>query len=270
MKKIAFIGAGSMAEAVFAGLVNKKFVNPEQIYVSNKENEARLREIEETYGVIGTTDKQAVMKDADIVFLAMKPYDLESSLLELRDYVEDDQLFISVIAGKSTSFIQKVLEKDVAVIRSMPNTSATIGLSATAIAKGAFASEEDIALTEKIFSSIGTVSVVEEEQIHIVTGISGSGPAYVYYLVEAMQIAAEEEGLESETARQLISQTIIGAGKMLQERTESAATLRKNVTSPNGTTAAGIEKLQEHDVKQAVIDCVKSATRRSKELGQEQ
>src|SRR5699024_11826435 len=117
----------------------------------------------------------------------------------------------------------------------MPNTSAMIGYSATAIAKGTFATDEHLALTKKMFEAIGTVSIVEEDKMHAVTGISGSGPAYVYYLAEAMESAAEKEGLDKETAKELITQTIIGAGNMLKSRPESASTIRKNVTSPNGT-----------------------------------
>src|SRR5690625_4172934 len=128
----------------------------------------------------------------------------------------------------------------------MPNTSATICYSATAITKGAFATDADITLARRLFEAIGTVSVVEEEQMHIVTGISGSGPAYIYYLVEAMLQAAKEEGLDEQTAKQLITQTVIGAGNMLQQRAESVTVLRENVTSPNGTTAAGIKTLGDY------------------------
>lgn len=270
MNKIAFIGAGSMAEAVFAGLIQTNFIDKQQIYVSNKENEARLEEIRQKYGVNGTTNKKEAIKDADIVFLAMKPHDMEHALIEIKDYVETDQLFISVIAGKSTSFIQEVLGKEVAVIRSMPNTSATIGQSATAIAKGAFATDQDIQIAEKIFASIGTVTVVEEEEMHIVTAISGSGPAYMYYIVEAMEKAAMEAGLTKETAQQLIAQTLIGAGNMLQQSELSPSQLRINVTSPNGTTAAGLEALQAYKVDEGFIACVHRAKERSEQLGKEQ
>lgn len=269
MEKISFVGAGSMAEAVIAGIVHKKVLKSNQVYVINKENKERLAFLHEEYGVKGSTSRKEVIEGADIIVIATKPHDVNIALKDIATFVTAGQLIISVVAGVSTEAIAKSIGKNVPVIRTMPNTSATIGYSATAICKGEFATEKHIAQANEIFEAIGTVSVVEEEQMHVVTGISGSGPAYIYYLVEAMEQAAKEEGLDEQTAKQLITQTIIGAGNMLQERTESPATLRENVTSPNGTTAAGIATLQQHNFKKAVIECVKSATRRSEELGEE-
>lgn len=267
VKKVAFVGAGSMAEAIMAGMVNKEFLSSEQIFVTNKENEDRLKELATKYDVKTSQDKVTVLRDADIVMFATKPYDLESAINDVKEYVTENQLIISVIAGISTDFIKGKIGKDVAVIRSMPNTSATIGYSATAIAKGQFATDKDIALAEALFAAIGTVSVVEEDQMHIVTGISGSGPAYLYYLVEAMEQAAMDHGLDQVTAKQLITQTVIGAGHMLEQATEPVATLRENVTSPNGTTAAGLDTLMSYDFAKAVESCVANATKRSRELG---
>lgn len=269
MKKVSFVGAGAMAEAVIAGIVDNQVLQQNQIYVMNKNNKERLQQLHEQYGVIGNSDKEVVIKDADIIVIATKPYDIDRALQDIASFINPNQLIISVIAGVSTEAIVKSVGKDVPVIRTMPNTSATIGYSATAICKGEFATEEHINQARELFEAIGTVSVIAEEQMHVVTGISGSGPAYIYYLVEAMEQAAKDEGLDEKTAKQLITQTIIGAGNMLQERTESPMTLRENVTSPNGTTAAGIETLQQHNFKEAVMECVKSATRRSEELGKE-
>lgn len=269
VKKVAFIGAGSMAEAIMAGMVNTKFLSSEQIFVTNKENGDRLKELQSQYNIVATQDKVETMKDADIVIFATKPYDLESAIEDVKEFVTKDQLFISVIAGISTDFITSKIGQEVAVVRSMPNTSATIGYSATAITKGAFATDADITLARRLFEAIGTVSVVEEEQMHIVTGISGSGPAYIYYLVEAMEKAAIDNGLDVETAKQLITQTVIGAGHMLEKSTIPVANLRENVTSPNGTTAAGLETLENYDFSKAVETCVTNATKRSKELGSE-
>jgi len=270
VKKIAFIGAGSMAEAIIAGMVNKNVLESEKIFVANKENEARLEELKAKYNIIGNTNKEEVIQDADVIFFATKPYDMESAILDTKEYIQPHHLVISVVAGVSTDFITDRIGKKVAVIRSMPNTSATIGYSATAITKGKFATDNHVSLAEKLFKAIGAVSVVEEDKMHIVTGISGSGPAYVYYLVEAMEKAALEEGLDEETAKQLITQTIIGAGNMLKNAKEPVSVLRENVTSPNGTTAAGIRTLGAYNFQEAVVNCVKSATNRSRELGEEQ
>ena len=269
VKKVSFIGAGSMAEAIIEGMVNTNFLNSNQIYVANKENEARLEELREKYNVIGNTNKESVLKDADIVVFATKPHDMENAIIDAKEYIYPNQLIISVVAGVSTEFIANKIGMDVPVIRSMPNTSAAIGHSATAITKGKHATDKHLTLAKKLFEAIGTVSIVEEEKMHIVTGISGSGPAYIYYLVEAMEKAAEEEGLDRETAKQLITQTIIGAGQMLKHSQAPVAVLRENVTSPNGTTAAGLKTLGEYNFQDAVVHCVKSATKRSMELGAE-
>lgn len=269
MVKISFVGAGSMAEAVISGMIDQELYSKDHIYVMNKKNKARLQELENVYGVVTSQDKEEVISKADIVVLATKPHDIEVALQDIAPYLDEDQLIISMLAGVSTEAIVQHVGKNIPVIRTMPNTSAMIGYSATAICKGKFANERHLAQTKELFEAIGTVSVVEEDQMHIVTGISGSGPAYVYYLVEAMEEAAMDEGLDQETAQQLIIQTIVGSGKMLKEREESAQQLRENVTSPNGTTAAGLASLKEKGFKEAVIACVKSATRRSEELGKE-
>lgn len=269
VKKVAFIGAGSMAEAIIAGLINTNYLAKDQIFVANKENEERLEGLRTAYGIQCTNNKEAVIRDADVVFIATKPYDMEDALKDASTYITENQLVVSVVAGVSTAFIAKIIVKDVAIIRSMPNTSATIGYSATAIAKGELATEAHMQLAEELFEAIGSVSVVEEAQMHAVTGISGSGPAYVYYLVEAMEKAAAKEGLDAQTAKQLITQTIIGAGNMLKQREESAGVLRENVTSPNGTTAAGLQTLKDFHFQEAVEACVASAAKRSAELGKE-
>ena len=269
VKKIAFIGAGSMAEAIIAGMINTNFLKSDQIYVANRENQTRLKELETLYQVVTDTDKERVIDGADAVVFATKPHDMESAVADAGRFINEDQAVISVVAGVSTDFILKNLNKDIAVIRSMPNTSATIGYSATAITKGKFATDQELELAKKLFEAIGTVSVVDEANMHAVTGISGSGPAYVYYMVEAMENAAEQAGLDKETAKQLITQTIIGAGNMLKKRSEPADELRKNVTSPNGTTAAGIQTLEEHQFLKAVEACVANAAKRSYELGKE-
>lgn len=148
----------------------------------------------------------------------------------------------------------------------MPNTSATVRSSTTAIAKGSFVTEKDIDIVKKLFQAIGSVSIVKEEQMHAITALSGSGPAYIYYLAEALEKAAIKEGLDPETAHNLTVQTIIGAGQMLQNTPESTEQLRHKVTSPNGTTAAGIETLQEYNFAEAIEKCVQNAMKRSEKL----
>ena len=266
-KKIAFVGAGSMAEAIISGIVKSGILKKEQILVTNKSNRDRLENIKRKYDVQCILDKEMVITEAEIVILATKPYDLKESIESIKKFIQPNQLVFSVIAGISTDYITTLIESNNPVVRAMPNTSATIGYSATAISAGKYACEAHLREAEELFATIGTTAIVAEEDMHTITGISGSGPAYIYYLVEAMEKAALEEGLDKHTAMELITQTVRGAGQMLKETGESAEVLRKKITSPAGTTEAGIETLNKYDFEKTVMECVKSARNRSEELG---
>ncbi|KPB03812.1 pyrroline-5-carboxylate reductase [Bacillus sp. CHD6a] len=267
--KIAFIGAGSMAEAIMAGLLKQEICTKEDITVTNKQDQQRLENLENKYGVATLENKETVVKDADVIFLAMKPKDAKDGIQAIKSYVTKEQLIVSVLAGISTEVIQDLFEQELRVIRSMPNTSAAIGLSATAIAKGSYATENDLELVQSLFSAIGLCTIVEEDQLHAVTGVSGSGPAYIYYIAEAMEKAALAQGLDMDVAKKLVSQTLIGAAHMLQETDKDAEVLRKEVTSPGGTTQRGISLLDERKVSEAFESCIEGATERSREMGEE-
>ncbi|MDY0394735.1 pyrroline-5-carboxylate reductase [Virgibacillus halophilus] len=229
--KIAFIGAGSMAEAIISGILEMGVCSNEQILVTNKENEDRLAYLKGTYHVQTGQSKDNIMQDAAIVVLATKPYDIKQAIMGIKPFVKPNQLIISVVAGISTDFISTLLDKKVAVVRAMPNTSASIGMSATALAAGEFALTADMQRAKKLFETIGTAEIVAEADMHAVTAVSGSGPAYIYYLVEAMEKAAVRAGLPEKVAKQLIVQTVLGAGEMLQKTGESADMLREKITS---------------------------------------
>lgn len=265
-KRICFIGAGSMAEALISGLVSKKLLPALQIYARNRGNLERINELVDRYG-IAALGKEEAIRTADIIVLAVKPKDVATAIENIRPLTRPDQLFISVLAGTSTDYISNLLGHTAAVIRTMPNTSAAISMSATALAPGKYATEEDMMLATAIFEAVGIVEVVKEDELHAVTGLSGSGPAYVYYLVEAMEEAGRDIGLEPDVARRLILQTIIGAANMLLQQNAEPAVLRRNVTSPNGTTAAGIEVLEKYDFQEALRACIRRATERSEEMG---
>ena len=267
--KIAFIGAGSMAEAIIAGLVKQEICDRENIVVTNKQDNSRLEMLAAKYGVITTEEKYMAVKYADVIFLAMKPKDARDGILSIQQFVSSSQLIVSLLAGISSDVIQQLFHQDMRVIRSMPNTSAAIGLSATAIAKGKFATNEDLELVHSIFSAIGLCTIVEEEQLHAVTGVSGSGPAYIYYIAEAMEKAALAQGLDKDVAKKLVSQTLIGAAHMLQETNKGAEVLRAEVTSPGGTTQRGISLLNDLKVSEAFETCIAGATKRSREMGEE-
>jgi pyrroline-5-carboxylate reductase len=269
LKNITFIGAGAMAEAIISGLVAENIIEAKNIVVTNKSNEARLAYLSETYGITGTRSVQDAMTAADVVILAVKPKDILATMQSIQAYITTEMLLISVAAGVHTASLEGIAAKKVAIIRAMPNTSAAVGKSATAICTNAYASFEQREAAITLFETVGTVAVVEENQLDAVTGLSGSGPAYVYYLVEAMEKVAQDLGLNADTAKQLILQTMLGAAEMLQHSTKSPATLRQEVTSPGGTTEAGLKVLQAHQVGDAFISCIEEATAQSKRMGKQ-
>ncbi|WP_339250436.1 pyrroline-5-carboxylate reductase [Sporosarcina sp. FSL W8-0480] len=266
MGKIVFVGAGSMAEAIIAGIVDCGVMSPDDIYVMNKSDDERLHYMQQTYGVSILCPERKALHEADLVVLATKPKDIYQAMKDIVDELNEKSAVLSVIAGVPISTIEKGLGKR-PIARSMPNTSATIGKSATGVS---WNSAIDAQLQDRIvelLSSIGIVKQVNEDQLHAVTALSGSGPAYVYYMVEALEEAAVEEGLSKEVARELVIQTFVGAAAMLKQKGEEPALLRKNVTSPNGTTEAGIKALERNSFKRIIAECVHSAEIRSRELG---
>ncbi|WP_066060759.1 pyrroline-5-carboxylate reductase [Neobacillus soli] len=267
MKKIAIIGAGSMAEAFISGILENDLIDRKNIWVTNNANQQRLNNLEERYGVQSTYDSNAFFEGADIVMLAMKPKDAATAIQSIRDYLTKQMLIVSVLAGVSMNTIETLAEKPLSLARSMPNTSAAVGKSATAIAVNERVSTEQLEITKKLFGTVGLARFVEEEQLDAVTGLSGSGPAYIYYLIEAMEKSAVEVGLEKQMASELIVQTLLGAAEMVKNSSKSSEELRREVTSPGGTTEAGIRVLEENNVQQAFISCIKAATAQSKKMG---
>jgi pyrroline-5-carboxylate reductase len=267
MKKIAFIGAGSMAEAFISGILENSLIDRKSVWVTNNSNEERLKRISDTYGVRTTYDLNELFAGADIVILTMKPKDAATAIQSIREYLTEKMLVVSVLAGVSISTIETLARLPIAVVRAMPNTSAAVGKSATAVAVNQRVTPQQIELMKNLFGTVGLTTFVEEEQLDAVTGLSGSGPAYIYYLIEAMEKSAVEVGLDKEMASELIVQTLIGAAEMVKNSTKSSEQLRKDVTSPGGTTEAGVKVLEEHQVQQAFISCIKAATAQSKKMG---
>ncbi|MFC5699948.1 pyrroline-5-carboxylate reductase [Cohnella faecalis] len=267
---IYFYGAGSMAEAIFRGLVEGKLTAPERITVSNRQNAERLRELESRYGVIGAGDdtaKQRGLKEADVVVLGMKPKDAAAAIRSLAPLLRPDQLIVSVIAGLPIATIEQLLGGKRPIARTMPNTSSTIGLGATGISFSDSVTSTHRELTLAMFDAVGMTSVVEEPLIEAVNGVSGSGPAYVYYLMEAMIQAGVELGLTPEAARDLTIQTVRGASEMVRLTGEDPAELRRKVTSPNGTTQAAIETLESFSFQEGMNKAIVRCAERARELG---
>ncbi|MDQ6418180.1 pyrroline-5-carboxylate reductase [Paenibacillus sp. LHD-117] len=267
---ICFYGAGSMAEAIARGLIHQQLVTPDRISMLNRSNAERLEELNDKYGIQtvlqGETNEDYLRK-ADIIFLAMKPKDAAEAIAAIRPLVSPKQLIVSVIAGISIHSMELLLGGHFPIVRTMPNTSSTIGLGATGISYSQTVTPQQRAIAEAMFRSIGINAVVDEPLQESVTGISGSGPAYVYYFMEAMMKAAEEMGLEAGMARELVVQTVLGAAEMVKTTGEDPETLRRKVTSPNGTTQAAIELMAQNGFSETVIRGAKRSAERAGEIG---
>ncbi|TCN25984.1 pyrroline-5-carboxylate reductase [Mesobacillus foraminis] len=265
-KKIAFLGAGSMAEAMIAGIVDSGLISPSQVIVTNKSNSQRLDELKRKYGIKGLHRNDIPFDEMDLIILAMKPKDAENVLTSLKHELNQDHLILSVLAGISTSFMENHLPSGQQVIRVMPNTSSMIGESATAMSPGTHTTQNNTKLAKELLECIGKVFMITEDQMDIFTGLAGSGPAYFYYLMEHMEQAGVEGSLDMETTREIIAQTVLGAARMIMEQYEDPGVLRENVTSPNGTTAAGLDALSRNGGGKAIAAAVLSAAKRSREI----
>ncbi|RLQ95505.1 pyrroline-5-carboxylate reductase [Falsibacillus albus] len=265
-KTIAFIGAGSMAEAMISGIVHSELMPKDQVIATNRSNEERLEEIRNKYGIKAMPKDKLEFEDVDIFILAMKPKDIDIALDSIKDKVNENQLIVSVLAGISTEYMEKQLPENQPVVRVMPNTSSMLQESATAISTGKYVAMDHVLEMKELLACIGEVYVIDEEQMDIFTGIAGSGPAYFYYLMEHMEKAGQAGGLDKELARKIGAQTILGAAKMMLEQEDTPAELRKKVTSPNGTTAAGLEALKNFGGGEAITEAVKGAAKRSEEI----
>ncbi|MHA6483942.1 pyrroline-5-carboxylate reductase [Paenibacillus sp. strain BS8-2] len=268
--KICFFGAGSMAEAIARGLIHRELISPDRISMLNRTNSERLTELNGKYGITtilqGETNEH-YLANADIVFLAMKPKDAAVAIAAIAPLLSPNQLIVSVIAGLSIRSIELLLGGKQAIVRTMPNTSSTIGLGATGISYSESVTAQQRTIAETMFQSIGINAVVEESLQESITGISGSGPAYVYYFMESMLQAATELGLQPDMARDLVVQTVLGAAEMVRQTGEEPAELRRKVTSPNGTTQAAIELMSERGMRESIIAGAKRSAERAGEIG---
>jgi pyrroline-5-carboxylate reductase len=268
-RNITFIGAGSMAEAMISGLINKEGISPEQITAANHTNIERRLELIDKYEINAVSFEDVTLNNTDVIILAVKPKQAELVLQQLKPNLQDHHIVLSVLAGISTGYIEEIISKELPVIRVMPNTSSMIGESITGISAGKYVNDSHLDLAQELSEAIGKVKVISEKHMDVFTGIAGSGPAYFYYLLEHMEEVAVEKGLDRKLARDIAAQTLYGASKMVIETNDSPADLRKKVTSPNGTTAAGLLALDENGGGKAIEAAVENAAERSKTLREE-
>lgn len=262
-QRIAILGAGVMGETLLAAILSQG--HPVGDLVISEKRDDRAAELRETYGVEVTGNAEAVA-GADTILVVVKPQDVPSLLTEIAATVDPSSTVVSLAAGILIDTLEAALPAGVAVIRAMPNTPALVGEGMFGISPGTTCSGDQLAEVSALLESGGKVVVVDESLQDAVTAVSGSGPAYVFYLAEAMIAGGVEAGLDDATARTLAAQTLVGAAKLLAESEETADELRRRVTSPNGTTAAAIATFDDNGVKDALIAGVKAAAERSAEL----
>ena len=265
-ENIGFIGGGQMAEALIKGIIQAGLVKAEQIYVVDPVEE-RCDFLRDQYGINVSARSDSVLK-AEIIILAVKPQIMETVLADIRDKVGQGHLFISIAAGITLAFLEKGLAgTDSRVVRVMPNTPALVLAGASGISPGKHAAAADMRIAGGIFDAIGQSVVMAESYLDAVTGLSGSGPAYVFSFIEALVDAGLKVGLPRNDAETLALQTVYGSVKLAMEKREHPASLRAMVTSPGGTTIAGLHKLEKAGFQGIIMDAVEAATIRSRELG---
>lgn len=265
-KCLGFIGGGNMAEAMIRGLLKARLLGPQEILASDVTAE-RLTYLQQTFGIRTSRDNAEVAGKADIVLFAVKPQIMSPVLDGLLDVITEEKLLISIAAGISTRLIAEKFPGKVRVIRVMPNTPALVLEAASALAPGAAATPEDLELAKRLFAAVGKVVVVEETLMDAVTGLSGSGPAYIFLIIDALSDAGVKVGLSRKVAQLLAAQTVLGAARMVLETHKHPGELKDMVTSPGGTAIAGLHTLEAGGLRTTLINAVEAATRRSMELG---
>ncbi|MBX9655350.1 pyrroline-5-carboxylate reductase [bacterium] len=263
---IGFLGCGKMAQALARGFVRSGVVKPADIIGSDLFEPAR-KALRDEIGAAVTTSNLEVCQKASVLILAVKPQSIGTLLQEIASAVNDKHLIVSIVTGISTSKLSELLGAERRIVRVMPNTPCLVGEAASGIAAGAKATKQDAELVEKLFQSVGVAHRVSEPLLDAVTGLSGSGPAYIYQVIEAMSDGGVKAGLARDVATALAAQTVLGAAKMVLETGIHPGALKDMVTSPAGTTIAGLAILEQRAVRSAFIDAVDAASRRARELG---
>lgn len=263
-RKLAVIGAGRLGEAIIAGAIRAGLYAASDI-IATVRREDRARELRDRYDVNVTMQNPAAVASSSVVILALKPQTMLGDVSQCRPVFTADHTIISVAAGIRTASLEAILGS-VRIVRAMPNTPVMVHAGMTALARGAHASDTDVAVATQIFAAVGEVVEVDEDQLDAVTAVSGSGPAYLFLFAEALVEAAVDQGLPADVATKLVGQMLHGSGKMLAGSGDAAA-LREQVTSPGGTTAAAIDVFEQANLRAIVSAAVQAAHERSRELG---
>lgn len=262
-----FIGTGNMGEALISGMIKAKFINPNKIMAFDVD-EKRINAIMKNYKIKKAKDNLQLSSQCNPIILCVKPQSLKEVIEEISENLDGSKLVVSIAAGVPLYAIESYARKQLRMIRVMPNIAVTVREGATAISPGGLANEEDIKLVEGIFNCVGKTITVDESLMDAVTGLSGSGPAYIFLVIEALIEAGIYLGMSRNQSSILTTQTVLGSIRLLLESGEHPAILREKVTSPGGTTAVGLYKLEQGGLRKTIIEAVIAATQRAKEIGE--
>jgi pyrroline-5-carboxylate reductase len=267
--EIGVIGGGNAAEGIVHGVLRQNLLFSDRIFVADPQ-EARRRVFERRFGVAVTTDNRQVVQESYIILLAVKPQIYKQVISGIADLIDAEHVVVSIMAGVSTASIEALFaDRPVRVVRVMPNLALHVGSGMSGVYPGRHATEADLLRVQRVFDAGGkSVHIADEALMDAVTAVSGTGPAYYYFLTEALIEAAKRAGLPEPYANLLSRQTALGAAQMMLESADDPATLREKVTSPGGTTAAAVDYLRNHDVFEHFVNAVLAAFERSRELGQ--
>lgn len=266
-KKWGFIGCGNMARAVMGSMLGAHVAAPEQITASDI-SEASLADARRALGIVTTTNNREAAERSDTIFIAVKPQMMQYAIASIADVVADDKLIISFVAGQSMETIERAFGKRVKLIRLMPNTPALVSAGMTAACRNDLVSDEELELVMSLLRKFGLAEVVSEKMMDVVTGLSGSGPAYVFMFIEALADGAVREGMPRAQAYTFAAQTVMGSAKMVLDTGRHPGDLKDMVCSPAGTTIEGVAALEQDGFRGAAMRAVSEATRRSRELGE--
>ncbi|HDI52151.1 pyrroline-5-carboxylate reductase [candidate division KSB1 bacterium] len=266
-KRIAIIGSGNMGKALLGGILKAKLTPPENI-IATDVHPGHLEKVEQQWKVKTTTNNVEAVKFADVIILCIKPQTIREVLEEIKVALDPTQLIITIVAGIKTEMITEKIGKNNPIIRGMPNIAALVDEAAIAICSGKYANSTHMEMAKLIFDAVGEVVVVQEKLMDAVTGLSGSGPAYIYMVIEALTDGGVLMGLSREVATQLATQTVLGSAKLVRETGMHPAVLRDQVTTPGGTTITAIHDLESHGLRPMLISAVATATKKSQQLGE--
>ena len=263
--KVGFIGAGNMASAMIGGILNSKLLSPSNIIASAKTDKT-LDSIKEKYEINTTKDSVSLVKECDIVVVAVKPNVYEEVLKQIKDYIDTEKIIVTIAAGVSIKSVEEIIGNDKKIIRTMPNTPALVNCGMSSLSPNKNICEQDINAVKTIFDSFGKSEIVEESLIDVVIGASGSSPAYVFMFIEALADGAVKNGMPRDKAYKFAAQSVLGSAKMVLESKKHPGELKDMVCSPGGTTIEAVAVLEDTNMRASIIKAVNAAVEKSKSM----